>query len=103
MCGLGLQSERSRSRPSCCAIGESVGGELDGSIRFQSTRSYGSKMPEIHEEFGPWANQLAERALDEIDTVVLHSTEQPTLQDARRSAIDSSEHLSGHYYLDRDG
>ena len=55
----------------------------------------------------PYANLLAERALDTIDTVVIHCTELPDLAAAReygeRILYDSGTGNSGHYYIDRDG
>ena len=55
----------------------------------------------------PYANLLAERALDTIDTVVIHCTELPDLAAAReygeRILYNSGTGNSGHYYIDRDG
>ena len=55
----------------------------------------------------PYADQLATRPLDVIDTVVIHCTELPDLAAARsygeRRLYDSGTGNSGHYYIDRDG
>ncbi len=55
----------------------------------------------------PYADMLAERALDGIDTVVIHCTELPDLATARgfgeRILYGSGTGNSGHYYIDRDG
>ena len=55
----------------------------------------------------PYAEQLARRAPDTIDTVVIHCTELPDLATAReygeRVLYDSGTGNSGHYYIDRDG
>ena len=55
----------------------------------------------------PYADMLAERALDGIDTVVIHCTELPDLATARgfgeRILYASGTGNSGHYYIDRDG
>ena len=55
----------------------------------------------------PYVGLLAPRALDDIDTVVIHCTELPDLTTAReygeRVLYDSGTGNSGHYYIDRDG
>jgi N-acetylmuramoyl-L-alanine amidase len=51
----------------------------------------------------PWVSHLESRPVDTVTTVVLHATEEPTLQDARRIAEKSDKLVSGHYYVDRDG
>jgi N-acetylmuramoyl-L-alanine amidase len=55
----------------------------------------------------PYVGLLAQRALDDIDTVVIHCTELPDLATAReygeRVLYDSGTGNSGHYYIDRDG
>jgi N-acetylmuramoyl-L-alanine amidase len=57
----------------------------------------------IRQEYRPWIEDLPIRPTAKIDTVVLHSTEEPSLEDARRIADESAEHISAHYYIDRDG
>jgi N-acetylmuramoyl-L-alanine amidase len=55
----------------------------------------------------PYVGLLTERALDQIDTVVIHCTELPDLATARgygeRVLYASGTGNSGHYYIDRDG
>ncbi|GAB1406995.1 N-acetylmuramoyl-L-alanine amidase [Thermomonas brevis] len=55
----------------------------------------------------PYAELLAQRAPDAIDTVVVHCTELPDLATAReygeRVLYASGTGNSGHYYIDRDG
>ena len=55
----------------------------------------------------PYADLLAQRALDTIDTVVIHCTELPDLATARdygeRVLYASGTGNSGHFYIDRDG
>jgi N-acetylmuramoyl-L-alanine amidase len=56
----------------------------------------------------PYCANLATRALDAIDLVVIHCTELPDLATARRFGeqlhyTDSATGNSGHYYIDRDG
>lgn len=51
----------------------------------------------------PWVNALRPRPLSSIELVVLHATEEPTLEDARLAALNSADHVSGHIYVDRDG
>ena len=53
-------------------------------------------------------DRLPQRRLEDIDTVVLHSTELPTLQDARDAAKLSEKNgetalIAAHFYIDRDG
>jgi N-acetylmuramoyl-L-alanine amidase len=62
----------------------------------------------IHEELLPYHSKLKFRNTSQIDTVVLHCTELPTLQMAREFGEqivhqDSGTGNSGHYYIDRDG
>lgn len=63
--------------------------------------------PAIHPNPLPYVALLAERALDAVDTVVIHCTELPDLATARaygeRVRYDSGTGNSGHYYIDRDG
>ena len=55
----------------------------------------------------PYELRLEERPLAQIDLVVIHCTELPDLQSARRFGeevrYDSGTGNSGHYYIDRDG
>ena len=55
----------------------------------------------------PYELRLEERPLAQIDLVVIHCTELPDLQTARRFGeevrYDSGTGNSGHYYIDRDG
>jgi N-acetylmuramoyl-L-alanine amidase len=46
---------------------------------------------------------LEKRTLSDVTTVVLHATEERTLQDARAIAERSSRYVAAHYYIDRDG
>ncbi|MEM7480921.1 MAG: N-acetylmuramoyl-L-alanine amidase [Acidobacteriota bacterium] len=55
-----------------------------------------------------YVDRLEERPLSAVDLAVLHSTELPTLADARRYGErivyeGSGTGVSGHYYVDRDG
>jgi N-acetylmuramoyl-L-alanine amidase len=63
--------------------------------------------PDIVEQPLPYLAQLGERAVDDIDLVVIHCTELPDLATARRYGervlYDSGTGNSGHYYIDRDG
>ena len=63
--------------------------------------------PTIHARHLPYAELLAARAPDAIDTVVIHCTELPDLATAReygeRVLYESGTGNSGHYYIDRDG
>lgn len=63
--------------------------------------------PTIHARHLPYAELLAARAPDAVDTVVIHCTELPDLATARaygeRVLYDSGTGNSGHYYIDRDG
>ncbi|MBN8715702.1 MAG: N-acetylmuramoyl-L-alanine amidase [Xanthomonadales bacterium] len=63
--------------------------------------------PAIHPHPLPYVGLLAERALDAVDTVVIHCTELPDLATARaygeRVLYASGTGNSGHYYIDRDG
>ena len=63
--------------------------------------------PPIHAHHLPYAGLLAARALEAIDTVVIHCTELPDLATARaygeRVLYESGTGNSGHYYIDRDG
>jgi N-acetylmuramoyl-L-alanine amidase len=56
----------------------------------------------------PYAERLDARELDVVDLVVIHCTELPDLDTARRFGEkirypDSQTGNSGHYYIDRDG
>ena len=55
----------------------------------------------------PYELRLEERPLAQIDLVVIHCTELPDLQSARRFGeevrYDSGTGNSGHFYVDRDG
>jgi len=56
----------------------------------------------------PYANQLVERRVEDIDLVVVHCTELPDLAMAREYGervlyADTGTGASGHYYIDRDG
>ena len=55
----------------------------------------------------PYELRLEERPLAQIDLVVIHCTELPDLQTARRFGeevrYDTGTGNSGHYYIDRDG
>ena len=51
----------------------------------------------------PWVDALEMRELKDVELVVIHATEEPTLAAARRLAVESDERVSGHYYVDRDG
>ena len=61
----------------------------------------------LHDWPLPYESRLAERALADIDLVVMHCTETPDLASARafgeRVLYDSGTGNSGHYYIDRDG
>ena len=64
--------------------------------------------PAIHPHPLPYVGLLAQRALDDIDTVVIHCTELPDLAMAREYGERvlypaSGTGNSGHYYIDRDG
>jgi N-acetylmuramoyl-L-alanine amidase len=51
----------------------------------------------------PCVEALPERNVADIGLLVLHSTEEPSLEDARRIAQESEDCISAHYYIDRDG
>lgn len=61
----------------------------------------------LHDQSLPYAAQLQQRALADIDLVVIHCTELPDLAAAReygeRALHASGSGNSGHYYIDRDG
>ncbi len=63
--------------------------------------------PPIHDWPLPYAQLLRERALADIDLVVIHCTELPDLAIAReygeRMLHDDGSGNSGHFYIDRDG
>ena len=63
--------------------------------------------PRIDPQPLPYVAQLGERAPAEVDLVVIHCTELPDLEMARRYGervlYDSGSGNSGHYYIDRDG
>jgi N-acetylmuramoyl-L-alanine amidase len=50
-----------------------------------------------------WAGDLPSRSVKSIHLIVLHSTEEPELRDARRIAEEGSSQAAAHYYIDRDG
>ena len=67
-------------------------------------------MPDLklNEHLLPYAGQLAERDLGDIDLVVMHCTELPDLATARDYGerihyAGSGTGNSGHYYIDRNG
>ncbi|NJN06012.1 MAG: N-acetylmuramoyl-L-alanine amidase [Rhodobacteraceae bacterium] len=56
----------------------------------------------------PYAEQLIERRIEDIDLVVIHCTELPDLATAREYGervlyADTRTGASGHFYIDRDG
>lgn len=51
----------------------------------------------------PCFEALPERSVADIRLLVLHSTEEPSLEDARRIARESEDCIAAHYYIDRDG
>jgi N-acetylmuramoyl-L-alanine amidase len=61
----------------------------------------------INDQWLPYAAQLEQRALADVDLVVIHCTELPDLATARaygeRIVHASGTGNSGHYYIDRDG
>ncbi|HVX04764.1 MAG TPA: N-acetylmuramoyl-L-alanine amidase [Rhodanobacteraceae bacterium] len=61
----------------------------------------------IHDQWLPYAAQLQQRTLADVDLVVIHCTELPDLAAAReygeRIMHPSGTGNSGHYYVDRDG
>ncbi|WP_240125973.1 N-acetylmuramoyl-L-alanine amidase [Thermomonas alba] len=63
--------------------------------------------PPVHPHPLPYVGLLQARALETVDTVVIHCTELPDLATARtygeRVLYDSGTGNSGHYYIDRDG
>ncbi|MFN3310750.1 MAG: N-acetylmuramoyl-L-alanine amidase [Thermomonas sp.] len=63
--------------------------------------------PPVHPHPLPYVGLLQARALDAVDTVVIHCTELPDLATARtygeRVLYASGTGNSGHYYIDRDG
>jgi N-acetylmuramoyl-L-alanine amidase len=63
--------------------------------------------PVIHDRALPYVANLRERALADIDLVVIHCTELPDLATAReygeRVLHGDGTGNSGHYYVDRDG
>src|SRR6185437_10232257 len=80
------------------------------SVEFRIEKSCDTqRMPELamHDWPLPYAQRLRERALAEIDLVVIHCTELPDLATAREYGervqhADGSGN-SGHWYVDRDG
>jgi N-acetylmuramoyl-L-alanine amidase len=62
-----------------------------------------TEQPAVEDRFLPWIGELAARDTATVDTVVIHCTEEPTLEAARRLAESSRERIAGHYYIDRDG
>lgn len=64
--------------------------------------------PEIIDRLVSWNDQLEGRTPNHINLIVLHCTELPSLEHARRVAERSSTDpegrcVAGHYYVDRDG
>jgi N-acetylmuramoyl-L-alanine amidase len=59
--------------------------------------------PTVTDRILPWVDELSPRDTATIDTVVIHCTEEPTLEAARSLAEASQERIAGHYYIDRDG
>lgn len=62
----------------------------------------------VVEDLLPWHDLLEVQPPDAVSLVVLHCTEQPTLQAAREEALAAWEREQGtsvaaHYYVDRDG
>jgi N-acetylmuramoyl-L-alanine amidase len=57
----------------------------------------------VHDRFLTWVETLPRREMSAVDMVVVHCTEEPTLQDARDIAERSPEKIAAHYYIDRDG
>lgn len=62
----------------------------------------------VHVDPLPYASRLEPRPLSQIDLVVIHCTEVPTLAEARAFGEkvlyeSSGTGNSGHYYIDRDG
>ncbi len=62
----------------------------------------------VREDPLPYQQRLAERALEDIDLVVIHATELPDLATAREYGErivhpGSQTGNSGHFYIDRDG
>lgn len=51
----------------------------------------------------PCLDALPKRSAADIRLLVVHSTEEPSLEDARRVAQGSRDCISAHYYIDRDG
>jgi N-acetylmuramoyl-L-alanine amidase len=51
----------------------------------------------------PFVEHLPERTLDAVQLIVIHATEEPDIEAARRLAEDSEEMVSAHFYIDRDG
>lgn len=67
-----------------------------------------SRTPIIHPHPLPYQMRLQQRALERITLVVIHCTELPDLDMARRYGeqihyADSQTGNSGHFYIDRDG
>ncbi|MFB4318058.1 N-acetylmuramoyl-L-alanine amidase [Actinomadura sp. 21ATH] len=50
-----------------------------------------------------WYRDLPVRAAADVTAVVLHATETPDLESARRLAEDGPSRVCGHLYIDRDG
>ncbi len=65
-------------------------------------------LPRVHVDPLPYASKLEARDLSQVDLVVIHCTEVPTLAESREFGerilhADSGTGNSGHYYIDRDG
>jgi N-acetylmuramoyl-L-alanine amidase len=66
------------------------------------------EVPEIIEQLLPYNERLEQRNTADLDLIVLHCTELPTLEIARQFGErivlqETKTGLSGHYYIDRDG
>lgn len=57
----------------------------------------------VNQRLLPFVSRLTEREADDVQVLVLHATEEPGLEDARRLAERSGEQVSAHYYVDRGG
>jgi N-acetylmuramoyl-L-alanine amidase len=68
----------------------------------------GPQDPQIIERLLPYNDRLEKRETANLDLIVLHCTELPTLEMARQFGErivlqETKTGLSGHYYIDRDG
>ncbi len=65
-------------------------------------------LPRVHVDLLPYASKLQLRDLSQVDLVVIHCTEVPSLSESRAFGerilyADSGTGNSGHYYIDHDG